>query len=254
MRASFVLGSNPGYLSFPSWYHARFPIHLRALIFALLFPGVPHSYANLEPSCWSLRAGFILHLISGIDLKSMLWPYVLESLSKFFEMVPQHLGSNVLSFLILSLFAARHRGPELVLSIILLPLGNEWGLSFCLFFFFFKAVDYNDSRLPLWSWNLSVENVRLCKIKASSVFQVCEQAVFHLLIHDDGAYKARGISTSSTSPFNSWQRSDLLSNKEDSIFHIQSMQLIPRVCEILAGVIFQLLHGHSMLMLSLGHQ
>lgn len=132
---------------------------------------------------------------------------------------------------------------------------RKWVRSvFLPFLFFFKAVDYNDSRLPLWSWNLSVENVRLCKIKASSVFQVCEQAVFHLLIHDDGAYKARGISTSSTSPFNSWQRSDLLSNKEDSIFHIQSMQLIPRVCEILAGVIFQLLHGHSMLMLSLGHQ
>ena len=106
------------------------------LIFALFFPGVPHSYANLEPSCWSPRAGFILHLISWIDWKSMLWPYVLESPSKFFEMAPQHLGSNVLSFLILSLFAARHRGPELVLSIILLPLGNEWALSFCLFFFF----------------------------------------------------------------------------------------------------------------------
>lgn len=54
IRATSVLGRNPECSSFPSPYHTGFSPHWETrLIFALLFPAVSYSYANLEPSRWS---------------------------------------------------------------------------------------------------------------------------------------------------------------------------------------------------------
>lgn len=36
-----------------------------------------------------------------------------------------------------------------------------------------------------------MENVRLQRIQAGGVFQVCVQTIFHLLTHDDGAHQGQ---------------------------------------------------------------
>ena len=163
---------------------------------------------------WIPRAGLVLHVDQAIAWESVLWPYVLESPSKFSERVSL-LGSRVSSFLILSLLAAGHWGPVTYSPDRFVAIW-KW---LCSAFLPFSAVVFNDSRLPLWSWSWRVENVRLQRIQAGGVFQGCVQTILHLLILLMVPTRARGIFNSSLGPFNSRQEPGFISYKKDQAFH-----------------------------------
>lgn len=109
------------------------------------------------------------HLASGLgNWLELFWPYVLRVTSQVLWDGASPWQPCLKCYLILPFSATGSWGPESCSPDHFTAIW-KWVSSV---FLLFSAVISNDSRLPLWSWGLWVENT-LQRIQAGGVFQVC---------------------------------------------------------------------------------